>query len=305
MPTRLQSGALLLRRAFPSARILLLTLCIAKLLMCSGDIEANPGPGPKEGDSSKLDLILQKLNTVISDNARHQKETTDKLNELSLGIGDLTRRVSSLESSVGKIKELQNEIKKTNDVVTEIERKIEDVSSKQQDVSGLSDIVDNMNNQMRRNNLLIKGIPEEGNESWAQTERIALSFFSDRLQLNVGDIERAHRVGRKREGFNRPIIVKFLSFKSKRDVLHGASRLRSTDTPRVWIEEDYSPKVRKIRKKLWDYAKSVRTTRDGVNLAFDKLFINNQMYVYCDETDSVLPASRERRTADAPRDLQS
>lgn len=70
-PWKFENSASFLRKVLPRAHIFLVILCIVQLLMCSGDMEASPGP-----DDIKLDQILEKLSTVISDNARHQKEIT-------------------------------------------------------------------------------------------------------------------------------------------------------------------------------------------------------------------------------------
>lgn len=96
---------------------------------------------------------------------------------------------------------------------------------------------------MRRNNLIIKGLPEKDQEGYAESERIVKEFFRNHLDIEAGDIERAHRVGQRREGVKRPIIVKFLNFKSKTDALRNASKLKDLETPKVWLEEDLPPTV--------------------------------------------------------------
>lgn len=53
---------------------------------------------------------------------------------------------------------------------------------------------------MRRNNLLVKGLPESENESYEKTESI-VEEFSAQLKLTLGDIERAQRIGQHHERF--------------------------------------------------------------------------------------------------------
>lgn len=56
---------------------------------------------------------------------------------------------------------------------------------------------------MRRNNLLVKGLPESENESYEKTESI-VEEFSAQLKLTLGDIERAQRIGQHHERFISP-----------------------------------------------------------------------------------------------------
>ena len=61
----------------------------------------------------------------------------------------------------------------------------------------LEDRVDYLENQSRRNNIVIYGVPEEGRESWEDSEDIVRRVvYQIGIELEYRDIERAHRVGR-------------------------------------------------------------------------------------------------------------
>ena len=96
-----------------------------------------------------------------------------------------------------------------------MERKNEDLLEK---VSELED-------RSRRNNLRISGIEEKGEEIWEQSEKVVTELLKEKLGLEHSmKIERAHRVGRARHNNGevnkrRTIVVKFLDYKEKRDVL--------------------------------------------------------------------------------------
>lgn len=79
----------------------------------------------------------------------------------------------------------------------------------------LKNFVDDMNNRMRRNNLIIKGLDEVENEGYVESEHVAREFFSKHLKHDVGDIERAHRIGRSRPDFNRPLLLSFSTLSKK------------------------------------------------------------------------------------------
>ncbi|KAH8027031.1 hypothetical protein HPB51_001617 [Rhipicephalus microplus] len=141
---------------------------------------------------------------------------------------------------------------------------------------------------MRRNNLIIKGIPENGQEGYAESETIVKDFCSTHLKINVGDIERAHRIGQRRPGFHRPIIIKFLNFKTKTEVLRNAPKLKNLDFPKVWIEEDFSPKVQLARRKLREYARSNREGTEPFSIRYNSLHLKGSIYRYDPVKDNIV-----------------
>lgn len=282
---RFHHVALCLRTCCPSAKILLLALCLTQLLICAGDVETNPGP-------DKMDQILASLKKSAEANEAYQRETTAKLSEITVGIRDIRSRVSKLEESIAQVTKLKEDIVAVNTVIREVKTEVESISQRQRENEVMTD---ELNNRMRRNNLIIKGIPEQDHENWADSERIARTFLSSNLNLNVGEIERAHRLGVRKTGFHRPIIVKFLNFKSKDEAIKNAYKLKNAGSPGVWMEEDFSPKVQSIRKKLRDFAK-LRFGDSKFRLYYDKILVNNTFFRYDSESDSVVESRRNTPT---------
>lgn len=258
----------------PRPSSLLLSLCFALLLLRAGDVEANPGP--------KIDDVL----TLLRD---CHAETTASLSEIKREISSITERISAVERSIENVSKFDSNIDAVADSVQEVKVNIERSNT------GLKDAVEDMNNRMRRNNLIIKGLPEEEHEGYAESERIVKAFFRNHLDIEAGDIERAHRVGQRREGAKRPIIVKFLNFKSKMDALSNASKLKDLETPKVWLEEDFSPTVQLARKRLRDYAKEKRKPNERFSVRFNKLHMRSGIYRYDPASGKVIPITAEKR----------
>ncbi|CAN7988356.1 unnamed protein product [Ixodes hexagonus] len=164
------------------------------------------------------------------------------------------------------------------------------LANRQRGMESVVEVVDDLNNRLRRNNLIVKGIPEQERENWNDTENYIREFFSTHLNVNAGEIERAHRIGQPRAGTARPIIIKFLSYKSKCEVQKNALKLKNLGSPQVWIEDDFSPRVQLARKKLRDFAKINQGT-SRFRLSYDKLKLNNAVYVYDINIDQVVPIS--------------
>lgn len=270
----------------PSAKTLLLCLCLAQLLVCAGDVETNPGP-------DKISDVVQMLKEVIASNEKYQKENSAQLSGINAGINDISRRVSNLETQLSEVVKLREEVSSVSEAVSQVKTDLDALARKQHETSNLTDVVDDLNNRLRRTNLVVKGLPEAPRESWIETEEIAKSFFSAHLGVAVKDIERAHRLGTRRANFHRPIIVKFLSYKSKNEVLSNAYKLKHVSSPKVWIEEDFSPRMQMIRKRLRDFARENREENQKYKLTYNKLFLNNVAYHYDPESDEVVPLPKQ------------
>lgn len=272
------------RSLCPSAKILLLSLCIAQLLLCAGDVEANPGP-------DRMDQVLATLQGVIASNEKNQKQTTATLAGINAGIADISRRVSHLEESLREVTLLKEEVKSLNLTVSNLKTDMGGITTRLHRMEDVIGVVDDLNNRLRRNNLIVKGLPEQERETWNDTENNVHAFFLTHLNLTCGEIERAHRIGRPRAGTIRPIVIKFLNYKSKCEVLSNAHRLKNLISPKVWIEEDFSPSIQLARKKLRDYAKANRGT-NRFRLSYDKLTLNDVVYSYDANSDRVISVSQ-------------
>lgn len=235
-------------------------------------MEANPGP--------KIDDVLSLVNVCHA-------ETMELLKKIHQDVTGIETRVTVIESTLGGIAQIESNCEGMSNSVKEVKSSIARANEE------LGDVVEDMNNRMRRNNLLVKGLPESENESYEKTESIVKEFFSAHLSLTLGDIERAHRIGQRRSSFNRPIIIKFLNYKSKTEALRNAFKLKNLASPRVWIEEDFSPKIQQARKRLRDFAKLNRKESERYSLRFNTLHMQNGIYRYDSSCDSVV-VSKER-----------
>lgn len=143
-----------------------------------------------------------------------------------------------------------------------------------------------LENQSRRNNLLLYNIPDVPGESWKQSEEKAINFCETRLGvcLSPQAIERAHRIGpyRGNEANPRPVIIKFNSYKDRELILSKAPALKGTI---FRLSEDLSPDTRAARKALISFAKNQGSE---FKLRHDKLFIGRSQYRFDKLSNTVL-----------------
>lgn len=78
-------------------------------------------------------------------------------------------------------------------------------------------------------NLILDGIQDTQDESWAESEANIIAMYKDDLKsVESSEIERAHRLGSFRPQTTRSIIVKFTTFKVTQHVLPLGLKLRDT-----------------------------------------------------------------------------
>ena len=143
---------------------------------------------------------------------------------------------------------------------------------------------DKQESQSRRDNLLFFGVPESSGENWGESETKFRNLAKDMdIDPNNIIVQRCHRINTSSSP--RPIIVKFLHFKDRQLIFHTAiKKLKSTP---YRVSEDFSKRVREIRKKLWPHLKEAREQGKKAFLRFDKLIIEGDTYTW-NQTQSTI-----------------
>ena len=227
------------------------------------------------------------------------QNTANTANEDPAWLKQLTERLDNIERSVKAaeaIPTIQTSLKNLNDKFDKITKQMKVDSDKMEKLEQNVIVLENRNlalkkelqvtqdklqyleSQTRRNNIVITGIKEMPNESWKQTEEMVYKLFEDTMKIDGARniiIERAHRIYRGDKD-NRAIVVKFLNFKDKENILQKTSMLQKS----IRIFEDYPLEIQKNRQKLWPIYKHAKGLKDftKVQLKLDKLFINGKLF---------------------------
>ena len=178
--------------------------------------------------------------------------------------GDVEKAVGELESSL-------NVQKSVTDALAENKSKLE-VRIKQLELD-----LEESQQYSRRTNVLIHGIEEEDKED---TDRKAHELFTGQLGLDLveKDIARSHRLGKRSEGRNRPIIVRLLSYRQKKSVYDQKKKLKGSG---VVITEN-------LTKERYTFYKKCKEKFGAKNVAT----LDGRIYRY---TDTILPNGRNER----------
>lgn len=194
-------------------------------------------------------------------------------------IEEINKKLVGTEGKIGVVNQLVTEQAKLIELLA---RQINELENRNVDLE----------NRSRRQNLVFYGVDDTNNkETWNESENLIKSICKDKLGVDLKTVQRAHRVGRYNENFKRPIIVNFASYKEKQDILSNAKKFKGSNYS---VDQDYSPKTREIRKKLWEYAKTKKAdSGNRVKLNFDKLIVNDKVFTWDTEIEQVVPVKKD------------
>lgn len=125
----------------------------------------------------------------------------------------------------------------------QIKAKDQRIMALEKDVTELRDLVDAQEQYSRRESLRLFGIPETTGEN---TNALVMNFCTKMSldpPLNPSEISRSHRAGEKKQGVNRPLLVKFTNYASRDRVIRSRKNLKqhnsdpACQTP-LFVSED-------------------------------------------------------------------
>lgn len=139
------------------------------------------------------------------------------------------------------VSELKVTIDRNTEVIRQLELSLQERDNKILKLEQqLSEKTDSLEQYQRRQCLRIFGIPEQDGED---TDNIAIDVASKiGVKLETCDIDRSHRVGKKSDR-PRPVIVKFISYRKRREVFQNKKQLKGSG---ITVREDLT----QIRYKL-------------------------------------------------------
>ena len=179
----------------------------------------------------------KKINDIIKS---HLETTNKRLEEISKEVRDITESVEFTEGRLDEeIATVKDDISKMKSDVRLIERDLLDTNDVSEKLIELED-------RSRRNNLRFDGLTEVTNETWDGCERKIQKILSDKLEITEDvEIERCHRMGKRKGNRPRTIICKFLRFKDKQKILKNAKKLKNSG---IYIYEDFCNDTMELRK---------------------------------------------------------
>lgn len=275
-------------------------LFIASLLMLiSGDIELNPGPGPNNrprsyySDTSRPKVQPHYRQTTMFE--QHFQNSASNFNfaephQTQPGMEGRNHPSVSTNQDTGSNAILE-EIRKMNAKFDNFRAEVSDwrqqidgrMTTVEQKVDNIFVKLDDLENRSRRNNLLFFGVDDKENESWEESEEKVRNLIQNDLGFSeeeTGKIEfqRAHRIGHIVG--KRPIVAMFQSYKDRSKIFFKARDVFKTDGSARYVKQDFSERVKDIRQKLSPFYMKALNEKCRAKVAVDKLIVNGIPYRY-------------------------
>lgn len=173
------------------------------------------------------------------------------------------------QKDVEELKPLQVELEDANKVLDKISKDLTSQSLK----------MEYLENQSRRNNIRVNGIPESDSETWEEAEIKVKEAIREKLDIEV-DIERAHRVERRKSNRGlanqnqpRTIVCRLKDWKQREQVLRKARKEKPTN---LHISEDLSPATLQKREPQIPKFKAAKEAGKIAYFVLDRLIIKDR-----------------------------
>lgn len=107
---------------------------------------------------------------------------------------------------------------------------MKELAQVKQRMDSMEDRQDRAEQYSRRNCLLFIGLEEGSRDDESACLDLVMDVIKNKLSLELSDhvVERCHRLGPKKQGRRRPIIVKFYSYRYRREVFSAKKSLAGT-----------------------------------------------------------------------------
>ena len=177
------------------------------------------------------------------------------LSSINTRIDKDVKSVAELKASLEYSQQDIEDLMEAADAIDEMEEELEDI---QHGLYKHEEKMEYLENQSRRNNVRIDGIPEEDNKTWLNTEIKVKEALHEKLNLSFEPvIEQAHRVGARprpsvADGINRcprAIVCCLRDWKQKDEILRAARRIKPSG---IFVNEDLANETLAKRKEQLD-----------------------------------------------------
>ena len=217
----------------------------------------------------ELKQINSKLSNVISKDDVYLKEIIRDTFQLMKDefLKSVSHRIDILE---GKLFEKEEENDKLKNKIKDLNKSLEEQKAEnnllRKEIQSVNTVAEEKFNDLeqygRRGSIRIFGVPElqDAEETAEITTKRAIDSLNkiESLHLQDSDIDLAHRLGRKKPGFHRPIIMRFQSRLKRNIVLQNKKQFKGTQ---IFVHEDLT-KLNQlvltcVRKKMPDEVNNV------------------------------------------------
>lgn len=233
---------------------------------------------------------MANLETILRELQDFRRENSATLNGIKEDIKAVNTRMGEAEGRIGEAEERLQCVEDATLELLELQKKFED---RLVDQEGRS----------RRENIRLHGVKEGAEDKAGSLPEFIETLLREKLALPPSlhlQVERAHRALVSRPPADAPprsIVVRFMSFRSKEEVIKKAWQQRGFEYEgkRVYLDHDYAPEVLRKRKEYTEAKKVLKEKK----IRFQTPFPARLRVFY--EGETCLYNSAEEATTDMAR----
>jgi hypothetical protein len=244
-----------------------LPVFVITLLLIIGCIETNPGPTVEElimqvqttlmGEINSSNAEGLKLhNTLLGEISSSKKETLDAVNLIKSTVDNISSQISDMNKSISD----------SNNRISKLENENSRLVSK----------IDQLENNIRKNNIIVFGLEEIENSDDSDSD-VFINFGCDKLEVILSPfcLSNAYRMGQKTG--KRPLFVQFAHYKNKIEVMKNVGKLKGTS---VSISDDLTPTARAQKKLMLKCASDARKSGRNVKVRSNFIIVDDVTVQY-------------------------
>lgn len=251
-----------------------------------------------ESDKVKDEFLTKdSLKEILAAQEKMFKSFIDSiLMSVTTRVDGLVKNVADLRASLEFTQKDVDDLKPITDELITVQQDIESAFGS---IDANITKMEYLENQSRRNNIRIVGLPEGENEDWDATEVKVREMLTEKLAITAPiEIERAHRIGRKsairgnrsahvKDGDTRDsaqatngtqskprtVICKMKDWKQKESIVKTARRMKPTG---ILIFDDISSETRRKQKEQLPRLIDAKKQGKIAYFVLDKLIIKSR-----------------------------
>lgn len=186
----------------------------------------------------------------------------------------LQEEIKSIKQEFSGVKEeICNLRQEITPKVLELEEKIEKLDTKVNNQEMKSNKLDR---ELRKRNILLYGIEEtSGQEKQEDLYRRILELFNKtmRVSVSIEELDQINRTGPRIAGKNRPVLVKFLTFRKTLEIFKNRKNLKETN---ITIYEDLPKEIINERRTLIPIMKKFREQNKYSIIKYNNLYVDGK-----------------------------
>ncbi|XP_060597726.1 uncharacterized protein LOC132751567 [Ruditapes philippinarum] len=213
---------------------------------------------------------LEKIQTTVNG-------LTVSMYDIGQKVDAMEKRISDLESSQQFESNTVDEIKRKQDEIVSLKTKASQIETQRIECE---DLVNEMKCADLKNNLLFFRVNDEESETNEQCKERILTIMKEDMKIKNAEIimmTKTERMGRYKSDKIRPIVVRYSSFEERESVRKSCKNLTKYNS--VGVSQHFPKDIADKRKALGPILRKAKNDKKKVELRYDKLFIDGNLYI--------------------------